>query len=430
MSLDDLIFQMALDRTKGDETEKAMYDRQLATGELTQEQYDRKMEEMRQGSVTISTIHCSPPDEPVLTTYGNKPIGSLQPDKDRLYSYAVKCNQLARGHDNQRKGYDFSVRTRPYKGDLVVIDTAETHTRVTPEHRVRVSFNEDFYNKWVVYLMRRGDWWRIGVCKSANKPYKSGGVPGRLATEKADCGWLLGVFDNREDALAAEIRYQVAYGIPSACFEKWHHKMSSQQLHEVHEELRSLVFPRAVKLLQDRGLLLDSPLYCRRGKRQKVLGGHWFDTVAANMLDGYMCVPVAQQRDFDMKAPSSPRPMTARIRREFYEGQVFSLDVLPHHYYVSGGIIVHNSAKGLEWRRVFLTNVYEGSLPNRFCMGSDEEIEEERRLFYVACTRARDALVLCLPEKVPVQGSANVQRVAPSRFLKEVDALPKSAASN
>ena len=88
-----------------------------------------------------------------------------------------------------------------------------------------------------------------------------------------------------------------------------------------------------------------------------------------------------------------------------------------------------HSAKGLEWKRVYVTNVYEGSLPNRFSMGSDEEIEEERRLFYVACTRAKDALVLCLPEKVPVQGSANVQRVAPSRFLKEIDALPKTAAS-
>ena len=89
-----------------------------------------------------------------------------------------------------------------------------------------------------------------------------------------------------------------------------------------------------------------------------------------------------------------------------------------------------HSAKGLEWKRVYVTNVYEGSLPNRFSMGSDEEIEEERRLFYVACTRAKDALVLCLPEKVPVQGSANVQRVAPSRFLKEVDALRFLAASN
>ena len=77
-----------------------------------------------------------------------------------------------------------------------------------------------------------------------------------------------------------------------------------------------------------------------------------------------------------------------------------------------------HSAKGLEWTRVYVTNIVEGSLPHRYSMGSDEEIEEERRLFYVACTRARDVLVLCVPEKVQVQ--ANTQRLAPSRFLTEI----------
>ena len=77
-----------------------------------------------------------------------------------------------------------------------------------------------------------------------------------------------------------------------------------------------------------------------------------------------------------------------------------------------------HSAKGLEWKRVYVTNIVEGSLPHRYSMGSDEEIEEERRLFYVACTRAKDILVLCVPEKQQVQ--ANTQRLAPSRFLAEI----------
>src|SRR5271154_322821 len=94
-----------------------------------------------------------------------------------------------------------------------------------------------------------------------------------------------------------------------------------------------------------------------------------------------------------------------------------------------------HSAKGLEWKRVFLTNLYEGSLPHRFSMGSDEEIEEERRLFYVACPRAKDTLVLNIPEKVTIQqkenrSSGNVQRLAPSRFLKEIGvSKPDSFAS-
>lgn len=86
-----------------------------------------------------------------------------------------------------------------------------------------------------------------------------------------------------------------------------------------------------------------------------------------------------------------------------------------------------HASKGLEWKRVFVTNLVEGSLPHRFSMGSDEEIEEERRLAYVACTRAKDTLVLCIPEKAQMQ--ANTVRLAPSRFLEEIGIVPEKPAS-
>lgn len=86
----------------------------------------------------------------------------------------------------------------------------------------------------------------------------------------------------------------------------------------------------------------------------------------------------------------------------------------------TGKVIIStiHSAKGLEWRRVYVSNLYEGSLPHKFSMGNEEEIEEERRLFYVACTRARDILVLCIPGMV--QQGPNVYTLAPSRFLGEI----------
>jgi len=393
LSAEDLVFQLAMERPTDEDDDKGM--------------------------VTISTIHCSPPDEPILTVNGNKPLGLLQSDVDRLYSYTPKCNQLLRGNNHvPHSGYGFSIKARPYNGDLVIIDTPESHTRVTPEHRLHVSFNDSFYGKWVVYLMRRGDWWRIGSTTSAHKPYKSGGVPGRLASEKADCGWILGIFDCRDDALTAEIKFQVTYGIPSICFEKWHRTMSTQKLRSIHDELRPTVFPRAVQLLQDKGLLLDSPLYRRDGKSTRFYNSCWFDTVAANLLDGYMVVPVAGQHDFLIKAPTRPRPMTARVHREHYEGMVLSLDVPKHCYYISGGIVVHNSAKGLEWRRVYVTNVVEGSIPHRFSMGSESELCEEKRLLYVAVTRARDSVALCIHGLEP--RGPNTIPVRPSRFLTEL----------
>jgi len=86
----------------------------------------------------------------------------------------------------------------------------------------------------------------------------------------------------------------------------------------------------------------------------------------------------------------------------------------------SGKVVIStiHSAKGLEWNRVYVTNLYEGSIPHKFSMGNAEEIEEERRLFYVAATRARDTLVLCIPGMV--QNGPNTQTVAPSRFLFEI----------
>jgi DNA helicase-2/ATP-dependent DNA helicase PcrA len=55
-----------------------------------------------------------------------------------------------------------------------------------------------------------------------------------------------------------------------------------------------------------------------------------------------------------------------------------------------------HSAKGLEWHTVFVINLLHGIVPSSRC-SSPEEIEEERRVFYVACSRAKRLLYLCAP---------------------------------
>ena len=49
-----------------------------------------------------------------------------------------------------------------------------------------------------------------------------------------------------------------------------------------------------------------------------------------------------------------------------------------------------HSAKGQEWRRVYVLNCVDGCIPSDLATGTSAEIDEERRLFYVAMTRARD----------------------------------------
>jgi DNA helicase II / ATP-dependent DNA helicase PcrA len=61
-----------------------------------------------------------------------------------------------------------------------------------------------------------------------------------------------------------------------------------------------------------------------------------------------------------------------------------------------------HSAKGMEWDTVYLLNVVDGSFPSEFATRKPELIEEERRLLYVAMTRARNELMLYCPLKFPI----------------------------
>ncbi len=65
-----------------------------------------------------------------------------------------------------------------------------------------------------------------------------------------------------------------------------------------------------------------------------------------------------------------------------------------------------HSAKGQEWRAVYVLNVVDGCIPSDMAAGSQEEIEEERRLLYVAMTRAKERLALCQPQRFFVRGQA------------------------
>ena len=82
-----------------------------------------------------------------------------------------------------------------------------------------------------------------------------------------------------------------------------------------------------------------------------------------------------------------------------------------------------HSAKGQEWRSVFVLNVVDGCIPSDLATGTAAEIEEERRLLYVAVTRARDELHLLMPQRFFTHGQrAYGDRhvfAARSRFIPE-----------
>ena len=78
-----------------------------------------------------------------------------------------------------------------------------------------------------------------------------------------------------------------------------------------------------------------------------------------------------------------------------------------------------HSAKGLEFEYVYVAGLEENLFPSMMSMGTPEGLEEERRLFYVALTRAKRAAVLSFAESRFKWGEMTFGR--PSRFLSEID---------
>jgi DNA helicase-2/ATP-dependent DNA helicase PcrA len=109
-----------------------------------------------------------------------------------------------------------------------------------------------------------------------------------------------------------------------------------------------------------------------------------------------------------------------------------------------------HSSKGLEWDVVHLLHVTDGNIPSDMALGSPAGLEEERRVFYVALTRARNALHMYVPERYHHHPYGRDDRhgwAQPSRFLSDrvrsrceeltegrrrpesIDALPRGEAT-
>jgi DNA helicase II / ATP-dependent DNA helicase PcrA len=78
-----------------------------------------------------------------------------------------------------------------------------------------------------------------------------------------------------------------------------------------------------------------------------------------------------------------------------------------------------HSAKGLEWRCVFVIWLVDGRFPSAYSFTTQEDLEEERRLLYVAVTRAQQQLFLTYPINVYDKMTGSVLS-KPSRFLDHI----------
>ncbi|MFH1081162.1 MAG: UvrD-helicase domain-containing protein [Pseudomonadota bacterium] len=98
------------------------------------------------------------------------------------------------------------------------------------------------------------------------------------------------------------------------------------------------------------------------------------------------------------------------------EGNAHQMDLKAENRVVLSTI---HQAKGLEWSVVFIIWCAEGMLPLQRALKEPDGEAEERRLFYVAATRAKDQLYLCYPVFDYTRGMGSLP-ISPSRFIREL----------
>lgn len=307
------------------------------------------------GEVEIDLYHCQPAGELVLTfNRGYVPIEELDPDSDSLVVWDKK-QKIIRRH----KGFSFKKTSRSYSGDLLDVQTESGSTRVTPNHKFTVRWTDEALEKWAVYLMRKGDWWRIGMTRLVKgTDRKASGIGQRVSAEGADAAWILDLFDTKNEALYHEKLWGSQYKISDMIFKydgdhRSEHCLTTDQIESIWQETSSET--SALQLLADKGRDPAYPFYAPDPEVKRITRGlRGWTCHAANMIPGAMEIPV----DLVAEDSTAVWKTITEVERSHYEDDVFSIDVPPHHHYIVNGLITQNS--------LWVTNEIESVFGNLF----------------------------------------------------------------
>lgn len=281
----------------------------------------------------------------VVDTVGHRKAPSVWHDEpienikigDRVVSFGMAKSFLKR-----RGSVVTDVAARPYSGNLVDVEVAGHRSSYTGNHRCVVRVDAAFRGKYLVYLMRRGNDYRIGKTTGSYQTQDGQfGLPMRMAAEGADAGWVLSQHDTDVEALEAEQIAAWTYGVPTLTF-KAVNPLHQDRLDRVWAKVGSNA-TNAELALRAHGRLIEHPL-CNAGD---TLWRRRCRTVAAcNLVDGMMMLPIEGAMDAEGKQVPSKRWAPITVSHRHYEGTVHSLAVADDETYVADGVVTHNSIYG------------------------------------------------------------------------------------
>ena len=278
---------------------------------------------------------CQPPDTSVLTGSGSSRISGLR-DGDQVVAFSTRWPAII-GH---RNGPAVKVGQRHYGGPLYGVTVGKKTTWSTDGHHFSVKLTANARTIWCVYLMRKGDWWRVGKTKLLTT--WGLGVKQRLQMEAGEEAWLLSTHADNQEAATAEQIVSARYGIPTTFWvEANTSKRTTAQIASIYESIDPLAIHRgALWALSDHNRRLKYPLI-RAGRTRDKFGRRIsFRCHACNLLPGAMEIPIPVSH-----TKHHWQPIT-HVDVQHYSGPVYSLDVPKYHHYIADGIVTHNCFYG------------------------------------------------------------------------------------
>ncbi len=241
------------------------------------------------------------------------------------------------------------ITQRPYTGNLVVVETEDGNkSKYTPDHHCIVRIGDALRGKYVVYLMKKGDNYRIGMTVGMQKSQGGrAGVAVRATQENADAFWILSVHDTRNEALLKEITTAWSYNIPDIVFSENNTTMSQEILDGIWNIIGNNEC-NANKVLIDHGRNILYPLWSKG--QDLLMIRRSITTRAVNILNGMSVLFLTGAMDANGKRVSKNKWTNIKVYREWYDGMVYSMTIERDQTYVGDGIITHNCQAIYGWR--------------------------------------------------------------------------------
>lgn len=287
---------------------------------------------------------CQPPGTMVTTRsrYGERAIHQQPIETLRRFDDVVSFDSK----NEWRINPILEISARPYNGELVVVTTTTGEvSRYTPTHRCYADFSM-LRHRWCVYLMRRGNQFRIGKSVMAHDGIGSG-LAARMRAEGASEGWILSIHDSSQDAYVEEQILSIRHNLPQTTFRPGSKaRLLYRELNRIWESVGDNS-RQAEECLTAHGRMLQYPLIegdltrwaSGLNRLHKIRACNLMDECRVALLDW---TPRSRPSTIHNRIePSDYREIL--VTREHYIGDVYSLNVARDQNYVADGIACFNS---------------------------------------------------------------------------------------